>query len=52
MGKDLTKLIAKFIYFLNKLWYGECADCHVLLQLVKGWGRSDCPKCGQHFQNW
>lgn len=44
--------VKRFIYFLKKLWYGECPDCHILLEPVNGWGRSDCPKCGKHFKNW
>lgn len=40
----------RIIYFLKRLWYGECPDCKVLLEPVPGWGRPDGPRCGKHFK--
>ena len=35
---------------IKKLNKGECPDCHVILEEVPGWGRSDCPKCKKHYK--
>ena len=37
--------------WFKKLWQGECPKCHIALEEVKGWARSDCPKCKEHY-NW
>ncbi len=52
MKRVLHKL--KKLKELNKLkalWRGECPYCRVPLVDVKGWDRSDCPKCGRHFKD-
>ena len=41
----------RIVCLLKRIWYGECPDCHVILNVVKGWGRSECPKCGTHFKD-
>jgi len=50
--RNVTGILERLIYFFKRLWYGECPDCRVLLKPVEGWGRSDCPKCGNHFKDW
>jgi hypothetical protein len=32
-------------YWLLKIRFGECPDCHMPLKKIQGWGRSDCPEC-------
>ena len=41
----------KLIYKIKAVWYGECPRCHVLLVEQKGWGRSDCPVCHDHYRS-
>jgi hypothetical protein len=39
---------SQFNYLVKKVWYGECPNCHVILEPVS-WDRTVCPVCGTRF---
>ena len=48
----MVRLLAKLMYFYQKVLHGECPECHVLLVEQKGWARADCPMCKNHFYSF